>query len=127
MISVVVADDQTLVRAGFRVLIESADDLEVVGEAEDGRAVVDLVTQTSPDVVLMDVRMPVMDGIEATRRIKDRWPRMFVLGLTAFTDYPEIMLGAGADKCLLKTESYGSLTHVMERIRDESETGTPWF
>jgi len=66
---VVVADDQALVRTGFRMIIDARDDLEVVGEASDGREAVRLTRETRPDVVLMDVRMPVLDGIEATRRI----------------------------------------------------------
>jgi DNA-binding NarL/FixJ family response regulator len=68
-IRVLVADDQALVRAGIRLLIETPPDLEVVGEAEDGLAAIGEVTRTRPDVVLMDVRMPRLDGIEAARRI----------------------------------------------------------
>lgn len=127
MRNVLIADDDKDLRYMLKYLIESTTNFVVVAEAGNGEEAVAECEKHQPDLVIMDVQMPVMDGIEATRRIKDRWPRMFVLGLTAFTDYPEIMLGAGADKCLLKTESYGSLTHVMERIRDESETGTPWF
>jgi DNA-binding NarL/FixJ family response regulator len=68
-IRVVVADDQTLVRAGFRLLVDSAPDLEVVGEAVDGAEAVELARQQRPKVVLMDIRMPRMDGLEATRQI----------------------------------------------------------
>ena len=69
MIRVLIADDQALVRAGFRAILEGQDDLEVVGEAADGGEAVDIARELRPDVVLMDVRMPGVDGIEATRRL----------------------------------------------------------
>src|SRR5439155_4829105 len=69
VIRVLIADDQALVRAGFRALLDAQDDIEVVGEAQDGAIAVHLATQTRPDVVLMDIRMPILDGLEATRRI----------------------------------------------------------
>ena len=69
MIRVALADDQELVRAGFRAILETQDDLEVVGEAGDGAAAVEVARSKAPDVVVMDIRMPVMDGLAATRRI----------------------------------------------------------
>ena len=106
MIRVLVADDQTLVRAGFRVLVESAPDLEVVGEAGDGAEAVELARQQLPDVVLMDIRMPRVDGLEATRRIValDRAEAVRVLVLTTFDldEYVYEALRAGASGFLLK-------------------------
>ena len=104
MIRVAVADDQALVRSGFSVLLRSADDIEVVGEAGDGREAVDLVAAECPDVILMDIRMPEMDGIEATRRIAASGCDTRVLVLTTF-DLDEYVFGAlraGASGFLLK-------------------------
>lgn len=127
MRTVLLVDDDKDLRYMLRYLIESTTNFEVVGEANNGEEAIEAAGRLQPDLVVMDVAMPVMDGIEATKRIKDTWPRIHVLGLTAFADYPEIMLGAGATKCLLKTEAYGSLTNVMERMKDEGETGTVWY
>ena len=104
MIRVVVADDQALVRGGFRVLVDSAEDLSVVGEAADGAEAVALVEQTQPDVVLMDIRMPTMDGLEATRRIAASPAATRVLVLTTFDldEYVFAALKAGASGFLLK-------------------------
>jgi DNA-binding NarL/FixJ family response regulator len=105
-IRVAIADDQALVRAGFRVLIDSADDLAVVGEAANGVEAVDVARRERPDVVLMDIRMPEMDGLEATRRITNdvHLPDTKVLILTTF-DLDEYVYGAlraGASGFLLK-------------------------
>jgi DNA-binding NarL/FixJ family response regulator len=106
MIRVVVADDQALVRAGFRVLIDSAPDIEVVAEAGDGAEAVDLTRAHRPDVILMDIRMPVMDGLEATRRVVELElePAGRVLILTTFDldEYVFAALKAGASGFLLK-------------------------
>jgi DNA-binding NarL/FixJ family response regulator len=105
-IRVLLADDQTLVRAGFRVLLEKAEDVEVVAEASDGAEAVDLVRRQHPDVVLMDIRMPEVDGIVATRRIlaDERTCRTRIIVLTTFEldEYVFEALRAGASGFLLK-------------------------
>ncbi|MER6539762.1 response regulator [Streptomyces sp. 900105755] len=101
---VVLADDQALVRTGFRMIIDARDDLEVVGEASDGGEAVRLTRELAPDVVLMDVRMPVVDGIEATRRIVADGGRARVLVLTTWDVDAHVVdaLRAGASGFLLK-------------------------
>jgi len=105
-IRVLIADDQALVRAGFRVLLDSADDLAVVGEASNGEEAVQLTAELKPDVVLMDVRMPVMDGLEATRRIVSArtGEDSRILMLTTFDvdEYVYEALRSGASGFLLK-------------------------
>jgi DNA-binding NarL/FixJ family response regulator len=103
-LTVVIADDQLLLRAGFRKLLDGEDDLSVVGDAGDGQQALDLVAEQRPDVVLMDIRMPVMDGIEATRRITTRFPDTAVLVLTTYDldEYVFAALEAGASGFLLK-------------------------
>jgi DNA-binding NarL/FixJ family response regulator len=106
VIRVAVADDQALVRSGFAVLLRSAGDIDVVGEASDGQEAVALVERARPDVILMDIRMPDMDGLEATRRItsNDATAATRVLILTTFDldEYVFEALHAGASGFLLK-------------------------
>jgi DNA-binding NarL/FixJ family response regulator len=105
VIRVVIADDQALVRGGFRVLVDSAADLEVVGEAADGAQAVELALSEQPDVILMDIRMPVMDGLEATRRIlaaPDLSTRILVLTTFDLDEYVFGALRLGASGFLLK-------------------------
>ena len=104
MIRVLIADDQALVRGGFRMILESRDDLDVVGEAADGAEAVALTASLDPDVVLMDVRMPGVDGLEATRRIVSSGSPARVLVLTTYDvdDSVYAALRAGASGFLLK-------------------------
>jgi DNA-binding NarL/FixJ family response regulator len=104
MTRVLIADDQALVRAGFRVLIDSAPDLEVVGEATDGVQAVALARSTGADVVLMDIRMPVLDGLAATRELlaDEHAPRVIILTTFDIDEYVFEALRSGASGFLLK-------------------------
>ncbi|MGW2709320.1 response regulator [Streptomyces sp. NPDC001356] len=112
---VVVADDQALVRTGFRLIIDAREDLEVVGEAADGREAVRLTRELAPDVVLMDVRMPVLDGIQATRQIAASGSRTRVLVLTTWDVDADVVaaLRAGASGFLLKDIRPGELVDAI--------------
>jgi DNA-binding NarL/FixJ family response regulator len=104
MIRIAIADDQALVRGGFRMILTAQPDFDVVGEAADGQAAVDLCRGTTPDIVLMDIRMPILDGLEATRRVVIGSPSTRVLMLTTFgeDDFVWQAMHAGASGFLLK-------------------------
>jgi NarL family two-component system response regulator LiaR len=103
-IRVLIADDHYMVREGLKVFLSAQEDLEVVGEATDGAEAVEQCRQLQPDVVLMDVLMPIMDGAEATAAIKEKWPETQVIVLTSFVDEKlvESVLDSGAISYLLK-------------------------
>lgn len=115
MIRVLIADDQELVRAGFRMILEVQDDIEVVAEAGDGAAAVEAARTLDPDVVLMDVRMPDTDGIEATRRLAAAGLRARVLMLTTFDtdEYVYEAMRAGASGFLLKNAPPAELVSAL--------------
>ena len=117
-IRVLLADDQALVRGGFRMILEAKDDLEVVGEAEDGAQAAELAEQHRPDVVLMDVRMPVLDGIEATRRIVASGNSARIIVLTTFDadEYVFAALRAGASGFLLKDVRPADLVEAIRIV-----------
>lgn len=119
---VVVADDQAVVRRGFAAILGSAPDLEVVGEASDGAELLDLVAAHRPDVAVVDVRMPVMDGIVATQRITSEHPGTRVLILTTFDldEYVYDALRAGASGFLLKDVTAARLVEGVRLIGDGS-------
>ena len=118
MIRVVIADDQELVREGFRLILESHDDITVVAEAGDGSSAVEATRAHRPDVVLMDIRMPGLDGIAATREIQRQLPNTHVVMLTTFGDDRSLYeaLKAGADGFLLKSGPRGQLPEAVRAV-----------
>lgn len=114
-IRVLIVDDQQLVRSGFRLLLDSVDDITVAGEASTGVEAVAAAEMLQPDVVMMDIRMPDMDGIEATNAIVERRPECRILALTTFDDEPTVrgMLAAGASGFLLKDTDPGRLIEAI--------------
>ncbi|MFE0459382.1 response regulator [Kitasatospora sp. NPDC058965] len=117
-VRVLLVDDQPLLRVAFTLVLDSQPDLEVVGEADDGAAAVRLAAEHRPDVVLMDVRMPGMDGIEATRRIVDDSPDTKVLIMTTFDldEYAFAGLRAGASGFLLKNAQPAELLSAIRSV-----------
>ena len=101
-VRVVVADDCPLSREGFCALLDLWPRLEVIGEATSGREAVQLVKACRPDVIVMDVQMPVLNGLEAAQIIKDKWPETRIVVLTSYVGYRAAALAAGADLFLLK-------------------------
>jgi DNA-binding NarL/FixJ family response regulator len=116
--TVLLVDDQPLLRMGFRLILEGEDDLRIVGEASDGAEAVRLVREHSPDVVLMDVRMPVLDGIEATRAITDSGACSRIIILTTFDvdEYAFAGLQAGASAFLLKDAAPQDLINAVRVV-----------
>jgi DNA-binding NarL/FixJ family response regulator len=112
-----IADDQALIREGIQAMLESEPDLEVVGEATNGREALELCRELCPDLVLMDVRMPVMDGLEATRKIKRECPETSVLMVTTYesSDYLFEAIKAGAAGYILKNVTKPRLSDAIRR------------
>lgn len=128
---VLLADDHPILRAGLRRLLEAEPDMEVIGEAEDGRAAVSMTIERTPDVVVMDISMPLLDGVEATRQILEYDPTTRIVVLSGHAD-PETrdeLLRAGASACLTKQSAYGELARAIRlAMTDPSERdalGTP--
>jgi DNA-binding NarL/FixJ family response regulator len=117
MIRVLVVDDQALVRGGFRMILDAQPDIEVVAEAADGREAVELSRATSPDVVLMDVRMPLMDGIAATERLaRNGGPRVLMLTTFDLDEHVYDAIRAGASGFMLKDVPPAELAHAVRVV-----------
>ncbi|MCX5598686.1 MULTISPECIES: response regulator transcription factor [Streptomyces] len=120
-VTVLLVDDEPLVRAGLRAVLEAQPDIEVVGEAADGAAVIPLVRQLRPDVVAMDVRMPLLDGIEATRavlRTVDNPPKILVVTTFENDEYVYEALRAGADGFLLKRARPAEIVNAVRLVAE---------
>ena len=117
-IRVLLADDHALVRQGIRQFLESAEDMTVVAEADNGQEVLRLIESAIPDVALLDIQMPGMNGVEAARQIKSRFPQVRVLILTAYDDDPYIFAAvqAGADGYLLKRIDMEDLLRAVRAV-----------
>ncbi len=116
MIKVLLADDQVLVRSGLSAILSIHDDLDVVGEASDGAEAVELTLQLDPDVVVMDVRMPAMDGIEATRRLAEHPARILILTTFDLDEHVYEALRAGASGFLLKDAPPARLADAIRTV-----------
>jgi len=127
VIRILLADDQALVRGGFRLILDAEPDIEVVAEAADGEEAVERAAESQPDLALMDIRMPNLDGIEATRRLLERVPSARVLILTTFDldEYVVDAFRAGASGFLLKTAPPQQLVAAVRTVVEGDALLTP--
>lgn len=126
---ILIADDHALLRDGLKALVNSEPDMDVVGEAENGRSVLEKARQLKPDIVLMDISMPDMDGAHATRRLKEVFPIIKVLALTAHEDssYLRHMMEAGASGFVLKRAAADQLIQAIHVVATDSRYIDPTF
>ena len=113
-IKVLLADNRASNRRGLKALLSFEPGIVVIGEAADGREAIQLVDKKKPDVVLMDVQMPVMDGLKATEKIKSKWPKVKVILYTMYPGYEEDAKLAGADYFLIKGTPGATQVHIIQ-------------
>ena len=124
-LQVLLVDDQELIRAGLEMIIDSTDDMQVIGQAADGKAAVDLALRLQPDAVLMDIRMPSMDGIEATRRIATHGPRVLMLTTFDLDDYVYEAFKAGASGFLVKDDPRERIIDAIRAVAAGEALASP--
>ena len=117
-IKIVIADDHEIFRDGFKVMLRKQEDVQIIAEAENGRELLQVVEQHQPDVVITDIKMPLVDGIEATRAIKSRWPHIEVVALSMFDEENLVveMLEAGAKGYLLKNTHKAEVVQAVKAV-----------
>lgn len=120
IIRLVIADDHEIFRKGLRVILNELDEVKVVGEAQNGNELFEILKKHETDLVLMDIRMPVMDGIEATRKVVEKYPHIKVIALTMFEEisYFNQMIEAGADGFLLKKTNKDELKRAIDLVME---------
>ena len=127
-IKVMIVDDHTLFRQGLRKVLESFEEIQVIGEASDGKEAIVKVDELHPDIVLMDIKMPRMDGFESTRLIRQRYPELIIIALTMYedADYVLKMVNAGANGYMHKDASADKLVDAIKQVH-EGDIRFAWF
>jgi DNA-binding NarL/FixJ family response regulator len=118
IVSLAIVDDHEIFRKGLKVILNEIDEFKVIGEAQNGHELFEILKQNTIDVILMDIRMPVMDGIEATKKVVEKYPHIKVIALTMFEEisYFNQMVEAGADGFLLKKTNKDELSRAIHQV-----------
>ena len=124
---ILIVDDYPILREELRSLLSSHQDFEIVGGAEDGQEAIEFVGKLEPDLVLMDISMPRMNGLDAIRNIKKKWPKTKILVLSVYHSYDTAALNAGADGYILKDASSNELIQSIENIFPGKQVHNPLF
>ena len=118
---VLIADDSVRTRDGLRALLATKSDIKVVGEAANGQEALRLIAEQQPDVVLMDLQMPVLNGFEAIRRVKQEWPGVLIIALTMYASERNAAFAAGADAFIIKGGAADHLLRLVQSVGARAE------